>query len=121
MLNELTVRLLRPEEVPRAKSLICELHYLKNADLAGDQLCYVAEHGGQWLALIWWSAPALHLKAREQWIGWGLIQTRPGFTMSVRTGHGSTAAVSTRKTRWAAAPGQISPGILASRRMEPSW
>ena len=70
VLNELTVRLLRPEEVPRAKALICERHYLKNADLAGDQLCYVAEHGGEWLALIWWSAPALHLKARERWIGW---------------------------------------------------
>ena len=70
VLNELTVRLIRPEEVPRAKALICELHYLKNADLAGNQLCYVAEHGGEWLALIWWSAPALHLKARERWIGW---------------------------------------------------
>ncbi len=70
MLNELTVRLLRPEEVSRAKALSGGLHYLKNADLAGDQLCYLAEHGGQWLALIWSSAPALHLKGREQGIGW---------------------------------------------------
>ncbi len=70
VLDELTLRLVGPEEVPRAKELICQLHYLKSADLAGDQLCYVAEQGGKWLALIWWSAPALHLKARERWVGW---------------------------------------------------
>ena len=70
VLDNLIVRVIGPEETPRAKALICQLHYLKNADLAGDQLCYVAEHEAQWLALIWWSAPALHLKRREQWIGW---------------------------------------------------
>src|SRR5712691_274527 len=30
----------------------------------------VAEVDGQWLALLTFSAPALHLKARERWIGW---------------------------------------------------
>src|ERR1041385_5846972 len=70
VLDQLHVRLLRSEEFPKARELICQRHYLKNADLAGQQLCYVAEHADQWLALLWWSAPALHLKAREGWIGW---------------------------------------------------
>ena len=38
--------------------------------LVGQALRYVAELGGQWLALLTFSAPALHLKARERWIGW---------------------------------------------------
>lgn len=70
VLDGVTLRLVGPQEAARAKELIVQHHYLKNADLAGDQLCYVAAYQGQWLALIWWSAPALHLKRREQWIGW---------------------------------------------------
>jgi hypothetical protein len=30
----------------------------------------VAEFEGQWLVLLGWSAPAWHLRAREQWLGW---------------------------------------------------
>jgi hypothetical protein len=76
ILDEFNLRLIRPEEHARCKELICRLHYLKNADLAGEQLCYVAEYQGQWLAIIWWSAPALHLKKRGQWIGWSYPQKR---------------------------------------------
>src|ERR1041385_8927786 len=81
VLDQLHVRLLRSEEFPKARELICQRHYLKNADLAGQQLCYVAEHADQWLALLGWPAPALHLKAREGWIGWTPAQKsqRRGF------------------------------------------
>ena len=36
----------------------------------GQWLRYVAEVNGQWVALLTFSAAALHLKARERWIGW---------------------------------------------------
>jgi hypothetical protein len=45
-------------------------HYLASARLAGQTLRYVAELDGQWVALLTFSAAALHLKGREQWIGW---------------------------------------------------
>jgi len=38
--------------------------------LLGQSLRYVAELDGQWVALIAFSAAALHLKAREQWLRW---------------------------------------------------
>ena len=47
-----------------------EQHYLKSAQLVGEQLRYVAEYKGQWVALIAWSAGAFKLKDREAWIGW---------------------------------------------------
>ena len=50
--------------------LMVQQHYLKSADLVGEQLRYVAEHKGQWVGLLAWSAAAYHLKDREQWIGW---------------------------------------------------
>jgi hypothetical protein len=42
----------------------------------GERLCYVAEYGGQWLALLAWSAPAYHLKDRDEWVGWTEEQRR---------------------------------------------
>jgi hypothetical protein len=49
---------------------------LKNAQLVGAHLRYVAEYRGQWLALATWSAASLHLKARDQFIGWTDEQRR---------------------------------------------
>ena len=46
-------------------------HYLKNADLAGEQLGHVVRDGkGRWVVLLGWSAVAWHLKVRDQWIAW---------------------------------------------------
>jgi Domain of unknown function (DUF4338)/DDE_Tnp_1-associated/Transposase DDE domain len=45
-------------------------HYLHSADLVGEQLRYVAEYQGRWLALLGWSAGAYHLKDRDAWLGW---------------------------------------------------
>ncbi len=45
-------------------------HYLHDSTLVGQSLRYIAEVDGRWVALIAFSAPALHVKARERWIGW---------------------------------------------------
>jgi hypothetical protein len=71
VLDGLKLRLLtEAEDKQRWDELVIEHHYLKSASLVGEQLRYVAEYQGQWLALLGWCAPALHLKAREAWIGW---------------------------------------------------
>src|SRR5713101_6408383 len=76
ILTQLLVRPARPEEVERLDELLAQHHYLKNAHLVGEHLRYIAEYRGQWLALATWSAPALHLKARDRFIGWTEEQRR---------------------------------------------
>lgn len=71
LLEELEVRLVLPTERNRWNTLVRQHHYLKNSRLVGEQLRYVAVNAqGDWLALIGWSAAALHLKARDQSIEW---------------------------------------------------
>jgi hypothetical protein len=70
LLQRVTVRLLRDEEREGFDRLLEERHYLASARLAGQSLRYVAELDGQWVALLTFSAAALHLKAREAWLGW---------------------------------------------------
>jgi hypothetical protein len=70
LLDHVTVRLIRPEERAAFDALLIKEHYLKNADLVGEQLRYVAEHEGQWVALLTWNAAAFNLRERERWIGW---------------------------------------------------
>lgn len=70
VLARVTVRLLREDELGPFNYYLREEHYLESSRLAGQWLRYVAELEGQWLALLTFSAPALHLKARERWIGW---------------------------------------------------
>jgi hypothetical protein len=74
ILDQLVVRLITPEERPRWNELVSSRHYLKNARLVGEQLCYVAEHQGAWLALLGWAAAARHLRPREAWVGWSKEQ-----------------------------------------------
>jgi hypothetical protein len=74
VLDRVIVRLLREEERSEFDWRLEEQHYLKNSRLAGQSLRYVAEVDGQWVALVAFSAPALHLKARERWIGWSARQ-----------------------------------------------
>jgi hypothetical protein len=76
VLDQVQVRLITPEEQSRWDDLITTRHYLKNATLVGEQLRYVVEHDGQWLALLGWSAPAYHLKGRDTWLGWSDEQRR---------------------------------------------
>src|SRR6059036_3810936 len=76
ILIHLVVEAVRPEEVERFDQLLAQHHYLKEAQLVGEHLRYVATYRGQWLALAAWCAPALHLKARDQFIGWSEEQRR---------------------------------------------
>lgn len=70
LLAGVAVRLLRPEERERFDELMGQQHYLGHARVVGEQLRYVAEYQGQWVALMTWSAAAYRLKFREEWIGW---------------------------------------------------
>lgn len=76
VLVHLEVRLARADEVARFDQLLVEHHYLQSAQLVGEQLRYVATYCGQWLALAAWNAPALHLRARDAFIGWTEEQRR---------------------------------------------
>jgi hypothetical protein len=71
VLEELQVCLALPCERARWNKLVRRHHYLKNAQLVGERLRYVVTDAqGTWLALIGWSAAAMHLKARGQSIEW---------------------------------------------------
>jgi hypothetical protein len=73
----MTVRLLvRPEDIKKADQILTEHHYLHNARLVGEHLRYAVLWQGQWLAVAAWSAAALHIKARDQFIGWTEGQRR---------------------------------------------
>lgn len=76
ILVHLVVAPVPPDEADRFDQLLARHHYLKDARLVGEHLRYVATHRGQWLALAAWSAAALHLKARDQFIGWTNEQRR---------------------------------------------
>ena len=77
VLDDLEVALVtEAQDKSRWDQLVIEQHYLKSARLVGEQLRYVAQYQGQWLALLGWNAAALHLKAREAWIGWSGEQLR---------------------------------------------
>jgi hypothetical protein len=87
VLDQLTVRLITEAERPRWNAGVTAHHYLRNATLVGEHLCYVAEYQGQWLALLGWSAPARHLRPRDAWIGWShdqLAARRPFLANNAR-------------------------------------
>jgi len=70
ILDRITVRLVREDEHGQFNYYLESRHYLQSSRLAGQSLRYVAEVDGQWVALLTFSAPAMHIKARERWIGW---------------------------------------------------
>jgi hypothetical protein len=77
VLRQMEVRLLvRPEDLKRCDHILVEHHYLHSAQLVGEQLRYAVVWQGRWLAVATWSAPALHLKARDAFIGWTEAQRR---------------------------------------------
>src|SRR5258708_30886247 len=86
VLDQITVRLIRSDEQERWNQLVSQHHYLKNANLVGEQLRYVAEHEDQWLALLGWSAAAYHIRARDQWIGWDDNQRRARLRLIANNG-----------------------------------
>ncbi len=67
----LTVRVLTdPTERQRFDARLEAEHFLGPRFPAGDRLYQVVEQDGQWVGLLLWCAPALHLKDRDAWIGW---------------------------------------------------
>jgi hypothetical protein len=75
LLDQVQVRLVERTELERFKQLLDEHHYLGSLKAVGQRLYYVATDAqGQWLALLVFSAPAKHLKHRDQWIGWSAAQ-----------------------------------------------
>jgi len=76
VLDHVIVRLIEPHERERWDQEVSQHHYLQNAKMVGEQLRYVVEYQGRWLALLGWSAAAYHIRARDQWIGWDANQRR---------------------------------------------
>lgn len=83
LLDGVQIRLLDPKERERFDQLLVEEHYLKSAQLVGEQVRYVAEYKGQWVGLIAWSAGSYKLKYREQWIGWSDPQKKRRLSLVV--------------------------------------
>jgi hypothetical protein len=65
-----------PDELKRWNDLMRRYHYLASERMVGEQLRYVAEYCGQWVALLGWSAASLKLQDRDTWIGWNPAQAR---------------------------------------------
>lgn len=76
LLDGVSLRLIDRGERTRFDQLVVAEHYLHSATLVGEQLRYVAEYDGQWVALLTWNAAAFNLKDREAWIGWSSKQKR---------------------------------------------
>jgi len=70
LLRKVIVRLVAAEERDRFDELLEKEHYLHSARLGGQNLRYVAEIDGQWVALITFSGASPHTKAREHKIRW---------------------------------------------------
>ena len=64
--------------------LLDQRHYLKRLKPVGERLHYVARDAqGAWLALLVLTAPAKHLKGRDQWIGWTPAQRQRRLSLVV--------------------------------------
>ena len=57
-------------------AMMVQWHYLGSAAMVGEQLRYVAEVNGVWVALLGWSAATLKSAPRRAWVGWDAVQER---------------------------------------------
>ena len=69
-LSRVQVRPIRPQERARWDELMATHHYLGFRHMPGESVRYVAEHGGDWLALLGWASAAFKCGPRDRWIGW---------------------------------------------------
>lgn len=69
-LRAAVVRPVADDEVPRWLELMRAHHYLGFGKSQGKRILYVATIDGEWVALLSWAAAALHVKCRDNWIGW---------------------------------------------------
>jgi len=74
-LRRVTVRqLIDPAENLQWNVLVKEHHYLKSSSMVGEQIRYVAELDGEWVACMGCSAATLNSSLRDKWVGWTPIQ-----------------------------------------------
>lgn len=105
-----------PEQIRLWNGLVCEHHYLKNANLVGEQLRYVLTYQGQWVALLGWSAASFHLKDREKWVRWSNLQRRSRLHLFAQN---SRFVVLVDRTQW---PNLASRSLgLVCQRLSPDW
>ena len=78
LLRTLQVQVLdAPELRARAQALLAAHHYLGGVQAVGEQVHYAVSDGhGEWVAVLIFAAAALHLEARDRWIGWSDEQRR---------------------------------------------
>src|SRR5271157_2047800 len=76
VLSAVTLHLAADGDRERFDGELTTKHYLKNATAVGRVLRYVAEYCGQWVALLVFSSPALHIKLRDQWLHWSPRQVK---------------------------------------------
>lgn len=70
LLEDVTLRLITPEERERFDHLIETQHYLRNANAVGHVLRYVALYHGQWIALLTFCSSSFHIKLRDLLLHW---------------------------------------------------
>ena len=75
--------LISRKNIQKCDQILTKHHYLRSAKLVGEQLRYAVIWKGQWLVVATWSAPALHLKARDRFIGWTEEQRRQRLALVV--------------------------------------
>ena len=76
-LRKIKVRQLNdPEELRRWNDLVKEQHYLKSSIMVGEQIRYVAEHDGTWVACLGFSAATYKSSLRSEWTDWSPLQEK---------------------------------------------
>jgi hypothetical protein len=117
VLATLRVELISPPQKARWNRLVRKHHYLKSADMVGEQLRYVViDDKGQWLALLGWSAAALHLKARDQSIEWSEQQRERRLHLIAQN---SRFVILAERQQW---PNLASRALsLCSKRLSADW
>jgi hypothetical protein len=77
LLNEVRVDLATSAQIPRINQLLDQHHYLGSLRPVGERLYYLArDAANHWVAVLVFSAPAKHLRHRDEWIGWSNEQRR---------------------------------------------
>jgi Domain of unknown function (DUF4338) len=77
LLNDVRVDLATSTQIPRINQLLDQHHYLGSLRPVGERLYYLArDAANHWVAVLVFSAPAKHLRHRDEWIGWSNEQRR---------------------------------------------
>ncbi len=69
-LDDVVIRLARPEERTRWDELVDRHHDLGFNRFAGRGLRYIFEWRGQWIGLAGWQSGAFKCRLRDRWVGW---------------------------------------------------